>query len=93
MATTTSREAFEAVFPTLAEDLLAHAKKYNLPENALKWLEQVSPCRRAALTIDLRTTVKLTNILNRSSMSMFLVESSIAASLFQIPASLYCRNP
>ncbi|RHZ57219.1 bifunctional (2E,6E)-farnesyl diphosphate synthase/dimethylallyltranstransferase [Aspergillus thermomutatus] len=41
MATTTSRAAFEAVFPSLAEDLLAHAKKYNLPENALKWLEQV----------------------------------------------------
>jgi farnesyl diphosphate synthase len=41
MATTTSREAFEAVFPMLAEDLLAHAKKYNLPENAVKWFEQV----------------------------------------------------
>ncbi|KAH2436399.1 hypothetical protein KXW35_002830 [Aspergillus fumigatus] len=41
MATTTSRAAFEAVFPTLAEDLLAHAKKYNLPENAVKWFEQV----------------------------------------------------
>ncbi|GAQ08849.1 farnesyl pyrophosphate synthase [Aspergillus lentulus] len=41
MAATTSREAFEAVFPTLAEDLLAHAKKYNLPDNALKWFEQV----------------------------------------------------
>jgi hypothetical protein len=47
MATTTSREAFEAVFPMLAEDLLAHAKKYNLPENAVKWFEQVSPSRRA----------------------------------------------
>jgi hypothetical protein len=42
MATTTSRAAFEAVFPSLAADLLEHAKKYNLPENALKWFEQVS---------------------------------------------------
>lgn len=51
MATTTSRAAFEAVLPTLAEDLLAHAKKYNLPENAVKWFEQVSPGRRAHLRL------------------------------------------
>ncbi|EAW14859.1 bifunctional (2E,6E)-farnesyl diphosphate synthase/dimethylallyltranstransferase [Aspergillus clavatus NRRL 1] len=40
MATTTSRAAFEAVFPSLAEDLLEHARKYNLPENAMKWFEK-----------------------------------------------------
>lgn len=37
----TSREQFESVFPSLVEDLLAHAKKYNLPENALQWFEKV----------------------------------------------------
>ncbi|RJE24333.1 farnesyl pyrophosphate synthetase [Aspergillus sclerotialis] len=37
---TTSRADFEAVFPSLVEDLLNHAKKYNLPENALQWFEK-----------------------------------------------------
>ncbi|PLN85937.1 terpenoid synthase [Aspergillus taichungensis] len=36
----TDRKAFEAVFPSLAEDLLAHARKYNLPGNALEWFEK-----------------------------------------------------
>ncbi|KAJ5466631.1 Farnesyl pyrophosphate synthase [Penicillium diatomitis] len=40
MATTTKRADFEAVFPTLAKDILAHAKKYNLPANALEWFEK-----------------------------------------------------
>lgn len=38
---TTNRAAFEAVFPSLVEDLLNHAKKYNLPGNALEWFEKV----------------------------------------------------
>lgn len=37
----TDRKAFEAVFPSLAEDLLAHARKYNLPGNAMEWFEKV----------------------------------------------------
>lgn len=41
MASSTSRESFESVFPSLAQDLLDHAKKYNLPENALQWFEKV----------------------------------------------------
>lgn len=42
---TTSRADFEAVFPSLVEDLLNHAKKYNLPDNALQWFEKVPlPC-------------------------------------------------
>lgn len=41
MAATTERAAFEAVFPSLAQDVLAHAKKYNLPENAMQWFEKV----------------------------------------------------
>ncbi|KAL4882290.1 isoprenoid synthase domain-containing protein [Aspergillus karnatakaensis] len=35
-----SREAFEAVFPALAQDMLDHAKKYNLPANALEWFKK-----------------------------------------------------
>ena len=42
MATKTVRGDFEKVFPSLVEDLLAEAKKYNLPENALQWFEKVS---------------------------------------------------
>ncbi|KAL3457327.1 isoprenoid synthase domain-containing protein, partial [Aspergillus heterothallicus] len=34
------RAAFEAVFPSLAQEMLDHAKKYNLPQNALEWLEK-----------------------------------------------------
>ena len=41
MASTTKRADFEAVFPGLAKDILAHAKKYNLPANALEWFEKV----------------------------------------------------
>jgi hypothetical protein len=41
MASTTKRADFEAIFPSLAQDILAHAKKYNLPANALEWFEKV----------------------------------------------------
>ena len=44
MASSTKRADFEAVFPSLAQDILAHAKRYNLPDNALKWLEKVGQC-------------------------------------------------
>ena len=43
MAQTTKRADFEAIFPSLAQDILAHAKRYNLPANALEWFENVSP--------------------------------------------------
>jgi len=39
--TSTKRADFEAIFPSLAQDILAHAKRYNLPQNALEWLEKV----------------------------------------------------
>jgi farnesyl diphosphate synthase len=42
MASTTKRADFEAVFPALAKDILEHAKRYNLPANALEWFEKVS---------------------------------------------------
>ncbi|KAL4950270.1 isoprenoid synthase domain-containing protein [Aspergillus filifer] len=35
-----SRAAFEAVFPSLRQAMLDHAKKYNLPENALEWFSK-----------------------------------------------------
>lgn len=58
MAATTDRAAFEAVFPSLAQDVLAHAKKYNLPDNAMQWFEKVRrpflaptpPCHDTILT-------------------------------------------
>jgi farnesyl diphosphate synthase len=42
MASTTKRADFEAIFPKLAQDILDHAKRYNLPDNALEWFEKVS---------------------------------------------------
>lgn len=41
MATTTKRADFEAIFPSLAQDIVSHAKKYNLPANAVEWFEKV----------------------------------------------------
>ncbi|KAI2737084.1 hypothetical protein DTO013E5_6104 [Penicillium roqueforti] len=40
MGSTTKRADFEAIFPSLAQDILAHAKRYNLPDNALEWFEK-----------------------------------------------------
>lgn len=42
MAKSAALEKFESVFPKLVEDLLAHSKSYNLPEQALKWYNEVS---------------------------------------------------
>lgn len=41
MTSSTSRKSFEDVFPSLTQDLVDHAKKYNMPENALQWFEKV----------------------------------------------------
>lgn len=38
----TTLKEFETVFPKLVEDLKEHCQKYKLPEQALKWFEQVS---------------------------------------------------
>lgn len=37
----TTRPEFEAVFPSLVQDLTEHCKQYNSPENALKWFQDV----------------------------------------------------
>lgn len=41
MAEKTVRKSFQEVFPSLVEDLLGEAKKFNLPDNALQWFERV----------------------------------------------------
>ncbi len=41
MAQATTLKEFETVFPTLAEDLLAHAKQYGAPQMALDWYKAV----------------------------------------------------
>lgn len=41
MATKTTRADFEKVFPSLVEDLLGEAQKFNLPDNALQWFKKV----------------------------------------------------
>jgi hypothetical protein len=42
MAKTTTLKEFESVFPKLAEDVLDHAKSYNLPEEFVKWYKDVN---------------------------------------------------
>jgi farnesyl diphosphate synthase len=42
MATKTTRAEFQDVFPSLVQDLLGEAKKFNLPDNALSWFEKVA---------------------------------------------------
>ncbi|KAL1990010.1 hypothetical protein VTN49DRAFT_7207 [Thermomyces lanuginosus] len=39
MTTRITREEFQATLPTLIEDILASARKYEVPENAMKWFE------------------------------------------------------
>ena len=48
MAKTTTLKEFESVFPRLVEDLLDHAKSYNLPEDFVKWYKAVSQCQNTS---------------------------------------------
>ena len=41
MAKTTTLKEFESVFPKLVEDILDHAKQYNLPEEFVQWYKAV----------------------------------------------------
>jgi hypothetical protein len=36
-----SRQEFLSIFPALVEDIKEAAAKYNLPQNAMEWLEKV----------------------------------------------------
>lgn len=38
----TTRKEFEAVFPSLVDDLIQHCKQYNMPEDTLDWYRNVS---------------------------------------------------
>ncbi|RCI17134.1 hypothetical protein L249_2106 [Ophiocordyceps polyrhachis-furcata BCC 54312] len=40
MAKKTTREEFEAVFPTLVDVILQHVQTYNLPSDAFQWFKQ-----------------------------------------------------
>lgn len=37
----TTRAEFEAVFPSIVQDLTEHCKRYNSPENAVNWFRTV----------------------------------------------------
>ena len=37
----TTRTEFEAVFPSIVEDLIEHCKRYNSPDNAVNWFRTV----------------------------------------------------
>lgn len=63
MATTTKRADFEAVWPGLAQDILAHAKKYNLPQNALEWFEKVGYAPHPEIEPNSTIDLQLTNFL------------------------------
>lgn len=39
--TKTTREQFEAVFPSLVEDLIQRCKQSNMPQDALDWFKKV----------------------------------------------------
>lgn len=41
MAKSAKLEKFESIFPKLVEDLLDHAKTYNLPDQAVNWFKDV----------------------------------------------------
>lgn len=36
-----NRKAFLSVFPTLADEVLAELRKYNMPEDAYEWTKKV----------------------------------------------------
>lgn len=49
MAKATTLKEFESVFPKLVDDLLAHAQKYNLPQQGQDWLKAVSDLSEESL--------------------------------------------
>ena len=48
-----SKEEFEAVFPSLVQDLTEHTKQYGTPENALKWFQEVCFLQFISPTIEI----------------------------------------
>lgn len=41
MAKATTLREFESIFPKLVEDILAHSRQYNLPEDFVNWYRKV----------------------------------------------------
>ncbi len=41
IAAKTTKQDFLKAFPSLVQDVLADARKFNVPQNALDWLEKV----------------------------------------------------
>jgi farnesyl diphosphate synthase len=41
MAQATTLKEFESIFPKLVEDILTHARQYNLPEDFANWYYKV----------------------------------------------------
>lgn len=57
MAKTTTLKEFESVFPKLVEDLLDHAKGYNLPEEFVKWYKAVGQCQSTSREYRLKESI------------------------------------
>jgi farnesyl diphosphate synthase len=47
MASTTKRSDFEAVWLTIAQDILDNAKQYGIPDQAYQWFEKVIDALRS----------------------------------------------
>ena len=47
----TTLKEFEAVFPTLVQDMKEHCQSYKLPEQALTWFEQVDLDQLVCITL------------------------------------------
>lgn len=82
MASVTKREDFEAVFPSLVQDLTDHAKHYGVPTEALEWYKKVGLSASAEedclFPASLRAGFAKRIVCTSPSMSTPLAESSIA---------------
>lgn len=55
-----NREAFLKVFPTLAEEVLAELRKYNMPEDAYEWTKKVkNKNKKRVIILSFKKTKKL----------------------------------
>ena len=73
-------QKFEAIFPKLVADLSQHAQQFGLPENALKWYEDVSSRPRVFLDIHFDRSFFLAEFVCPSPLnSTPWVENAIAA--------------
>lgn len=64
----TTLKEFESVFPRLVEDIKAHAKTYNLPDQAMTWFEKVSPNMAIKTVCMTSVTDELMQSLNQNTL-------------------------